>query len=95
MTVTLLDINNKVTLAHVKEHLKVILGIIKSCSTTLNIKMIENYQNNFGKSKSTMEQQKLHRKISEYVVLTIQTVSATPYIKMRSTKLHHTKETTF
>ena len=57
MTVTLLDINNKVTLAHVKEHLKVVLGIIKSHSTTLNIKMIENYQNNFGKSKSTMEHQ--------------------------------------
>ena len=31
--------------------------------------MIRNYQKNFGKSKSAMEHQKLHEKLSEYVVL--------------------------
>ena len=46
-----------VTLAHVNQHLKIISGIIKSRSTTLNIKMIWNYQKNFGKSKSAMEHQ--------------------------------------
>ena len=46
----------------------------------LNIKMIQNYQENFGKSKSTLEQQKLHGKLSEYAVLTIQTVSAAFYV---------------
>ena len=49
LTVTLLGINKNVTLAHVKQHLKIVLGIIKSRSTTLNIKMTWNYQNNFGK----------------------------------------------
>ena len=38
--------------------------------------MILNYQKNLGKSKSAMEHQKLHGKLSEYVVLAIQTVSA-------------------
>ena len=76
MTVTSLDINKNVTLAHVKQHLKILSEIIKSRSTTLNIKMILNYQKNFGKSKSAMEHQKLHGKLSEYVVLAIQTVSA-------------------
>ena len=38
MTVTSLDINKNVTLAHVKQYLKIVLGIIKSRSTTLNIK---------------------------------------------------------
>ena len=33
-------------------------------------------QRNFGKSKSAMKHQKSHRRLSEYVVLTIQTVSA-------------------
>ena len=56
--------------------LKIVSGIIKSRSTTLNIKMIRNYQKNFGKSKSAMEHQKLHGKLSEYVPLTTQTVSA-------------------
>ena len=36
--------------------------------------MIRNYQKDFGKSKSVMEHQKLHGKLSEYIVLTIQTV---------------------
>ena len=45
---------------HVKQHLKIILGIIKSCSTTLNVKTTWNYQKNFGKSKSAMEHQKSH-----------------------------------
>ena len=57
---TLLDININVTLAQVKQHLKIILGIIKSCSTTLNKKNIQNHQKNFGKSKRPMEQQKSH-----------------------------------
>ena len=41
LTVTSLDINKNVTLAHVKQHLKIVSGIIKSRSTTLNIKMIK------------------------------------------------------
>ena len=77
---TSLDITKNVTLAHVKQHLKIVLGITKSRSTTLNIKMIRNYQKNFGKSKSAMEHQKLHGKLSEYVPLTTQTVSAAFYI---------------
>ena len=80
LTMTSLDINKNVTLAHVKQHLKIVSGIIKSRSTTLNIKMIQSYQNNLGKSKSAMEHQKLHGKLSEYVLLTIQTVSATFYV---------------
>ena len=59
---------------------KIVSGIIKSRSTTLNIKIIQNYQNNFGKSKSAMEHQKLHGKLSEYVPLTTQTVSAAFYV---------------
>ena len=79
LTVTSLDINKKVTLAHVKQHLKIVSGIIKSRSTTVNKKMIWNYQKNFGKSKGAMEHQKLHGKLSEYVPLTIQTVSPAFY----------------
>ena len=41
--------------------------------------MIQNYQKNFGKSKSAMENQKLHGKLSEYIVFTIQTASAAFY----------------
>ena len=77
---TSLDINKNVTLAYVKQHLKIVLEIIKSRSTTLNIKMTRNYQNFFGKSKNTMDHQKLRGKISEYVVLTIQIVSAAFYV---------------
>ena len=51
LTVTSLDTNKNATLAHVKQHLKIVSGIIKSRSTTLNIKIIRNYQKNFGKSK--------------------------------------------
>ena len=79
-TVTSLDTNKNVALAHVKQHLKIVPGIIKSCSSTLNIKMIGNYQKNFGKSKSAMEHQKLHGKLSEYVPLATQTVSAAFYV---------------
>ena len=64
-------------LAH---QLKIISGIIKSGSTTLDIKMIQSYQKNFGKSKSTVEHQKLHGKLSEFVVLAIQKVSAAFYV---------------
>ena len=42
--------------------------------------MIPNYQKNFGKSKSAKEHQQLHGKLSEYVPLTTQTVSAAFYI---------------
>ena len=80
LTVTSLDTNKNVTLAHVKQHLKIVSGIIKSRSTTLNIKMIRNYQKNFGKSKRAMEHQKLHGKLSECVPLTTQTVSAAFYV---------------
>ena len=45
----------------------------------LKHKMIRNYQKNFGKSKSAMEHQKLHGKLSEYVPLTTQIVSAAFY----------------
>ena len=65
------DINKNVTLAHVKHHLKIVSEIIKSRSTTLNIKMTRNYQKNFGKSNSAIEHQKLHGRLSEYVVLAI------------------------
>ena len=71
LTVTSLDTNENVNLAHVKQNLKIVSGIIKSRSTTLNIKMIRNYQKNFGKSKGGMEHQKLDGKLSEYVPLTI------------------------
>ena len=74
------DSSGYVTLAHVKQHLKIVWGIIKIRSTTLNMKMIWDYQKNFGKSKSAMEHQKLHGKLSENVVLTIQTVSAAFYV---------------
>ena len=42
--------------------------------------MIRNYQNNLGKSKIELEHQKLHAKLSEYAVLTNQTVSAAFYV---------------
>ena len=42
--------------------------------------MTQNYQKNFGKSKSAVEHQKLHGRLSEFVVLTIQTVSAGFYV---------------
>ena len=80
LIVTSLDINKNVTLAHVKKHLKIVSGIIKSCSTTLNIKTTRNHQKNFGKSKSAVEHQKSHGRLSEYVVLTIQTVRAGFYV---------------
>ena len=64
-------------LAH---QLKIVSGIIKSGSTTLDIKMIQSYQKNFEKSKSAMEHQKLHGKLSEFVVLAIQKVSAAFYV---------------
>ena len=80
LTVTSLDINKNVTLANVKQHLKIVSGIIKSPSTTLNIKATQNYQKIFGKSKSAVEHQKSHGRLSEYVVLTIQTVSAAFYV---------------
>ena len=78
-----------------KQQSKDVLGIIKSRSTTLNMKMIQNYQKNFVKSKSAIECQILHGKLSKYVVLTIQTVSAAFNVWMRSTKLEHKKEATF
>ena len=77
---TSLDINKNATLAHVKQHLKIVSEIIKCRSTTLSIKMTRNYQKNFGKSKSAMEHQKSYGTLSEYVVLTIQTVSAAFYV---------------
>ena len=61
----------------------------------LNVNMIRNNQKNFGKSKSAMEHQKLHGKLLEYVVLTIQTESAAFYVYRRNTELQHTKETIF
>ena len=67
-------------MAQVKQHLKTVSEIIKSRSTTLSIKMTRNYQKNFGKSKSAMEHQKSHGRLSEYVVLTSQTVSAAFYV---------------
>ena len=42
--------------------------------------MIRDYQKNFGKSKSAMEHQKLHGKLSEYVPLTTQTASPAFYV---------------
>ena len=81
LTVTSLDVNKNVTLAHVKQHLKIVSEIIKSRSTTLYIKMIRNYQNNLEKSKSAVEHQKLYGKLSEYVVLIIETVSTAFYVK--------------
>ena len=48
LIVTSLDINKNVTLAHVKQHLKIVSGIIKSHSTTLNTKTTRNYQRILG-----------------------------------------------
>ena len=42
--------------------------------------MIQNYQKNFGKSKSIMEHQKLHGNLSEHVIPTIQTAVAAFYV---------------
>ena len=75
MIETSLDINKNVTLAHVKQHVKIVSGIIKSRSTTLNIKTTRIYQNNFRKLKSAVEHQKSDGRLSEYAVLTIQRVS--------------------
>ena len=80
MTVTSLDIDKYATLAHMKQNLKIVSGIVKSRSTTLNIKMMRNYLKNFGKSKNAVEHQKLHGKLSKYVALTIQTASAAFYV---------------
>ena len=63
-TVASLDISKNITLAHVKQHLKIVSGTIKSSSTMLNIKIIRNYHKNFGRSKGAMEHQKLHGKLS-------------------------------
>ena len=52
----------------------------KSFNHVKQKKMIRNYQKNFGKSKSTMEHQKLPGKLSKCVVLTIQTVRAASYV---------------
>ena len=82
---TSVDIKKDIALVHVKQHLNIVSGIIKSRLTTLNIKMIRNYQQKkkkkkkIGKSKSAMEHQKLHGKLSESV-LTIQTVSVAFYV---------------
>ena len=80
LIVTSLDINKNVTLAHVKQLLKIVSETIKSRSTTLNIQTTRNYQKNFGESKSAVEHQKSHERLSEYVVLTIQTESAAFYV---------------
>ena len=42
--------------------------------------MIQNYQKFFRKSKSAIEHQKLHGKLSEYVPFTTQTVSTAFYV---------------
>ena len=73
MTVISQDKNKNVTLDRVKPHFKNVPGIIESCSSILNIKVIRNYSKNFGKLKSAMEHQKSKPK---YAVLTIQAVSA-------------------
>ena len=52
-----------------KQHLKIVSGIINGRSTALNIKVRRNYQKNFGKSKGAMEHQKLNIELSEYVIL--------------------------
>ena len=39
-----MDIKKNIALVHVKQHLNIVSGIIKSRLTTLNIKMIRNYQ---------------------------------------------------
>ena len=79
LPMTSLDINKNVILAKLKQHLKLILEIIKSRSATLNIEVMPDYPKMFGKSKSAMEHQKLHRKLSEYFILTIQTLSTAFY----------------
>ena len=80
LIVASLDLNKNVTLTHVKQHLKIVSGIIKSHSTTLNIKATRNYQKIFGKSKSAVEHQKSHGRLPEYLVLTIQRKSAGFYV---------------
>ena len=46
--------------------------------------MTRNYQKNLEKSKSAMEHEKSHGKLSQYVDLTIQTVSVAFYVSMRN-----------
>ena len=58
MTVITQDKNKNVTLDRVKPHFKNVPGIMESCSFILSIKMIRNYQKNFGKLKIAMEHQK-------------------------------------
>ena len=70
-------------------------GNLKSRSTMLNIKTTRNYQKTFGKLKSAVERQKSQGRLLEYVVLTIQSVSAAFCVYMRNMKLPHTKKTTF
>ena len=77
----------KCYLGSCKTTLKIVSGIKKSRSTTLHIKMIRNYQKNFGKPKRAMEHQKLHGKLSEYAVLTIQTVSTAFPLKLADTEV--------
>ena len=65
-----------ITFCPVKQQSK----IIKSRSTTIHIKMTQHYHKNIGKSKSAVEHQKSHGRLSQYVVLTIETVSAAFYV---------------
>ena len=76
--VTSLDIKRNVTLTHVKQHLTIDLEIIESRPITLNIKLI--WKNNIGKSRSAIKHQNLHGNLSEYVILTIQTVRYAYYV---------------
>ena len=43
LTIAMLDTIKTVTLAHVRQYLKIVSGIIKSSSPTINIKMWVNY----------------------------------------------------
>ena len=67
------DINKNVTLPP-----WIVSEIIKSHLSMLNVKMRPNYQKNF--EKSGFEHKTLHGKLTEYVVLTIQTVSIAFYV---------------
>ena len=82
-------INKNVTLAHVKQHLKIISGIIKSRSTTSNIKIRRNCKN----AKGT------HGKITWKVIRICSSYNENSKRCLlclnEDTKLEHTKDTTF
>ena len=77
----MLDINKNVTLAHVEQHLKITSETIKNLFNHVKHKNDTELSKEFWKIKKPQQNtKKLHRKLSEYAILTIQTVSAAFYV---------------